>query len=190
MTLITSRGLRLAALTALLAALQPDLASAQAAGATTRSSLLDARAAVPEGGVVHVTDLRGKTMTGVLGSVSSEVVEVTVEGRTRAVFAREIQRIQWRQPDSWVTGAAIGACIGAIPGLYYLIRDPNECAGLCPEEYALVGIGGLVGALVDRAITRKITVYENPAKAGRSGNVAVTPVLTRARRGVHVTVTF
>jgi hypothetical protein len=139
---------------------------------------------------VDVTDSQGKTVTGVLGRVSGEAIELTVEGETRAVFARDVQRIRWREHDSWVTGAVIGGGIGAIPGIYYLIRDPNECAGLCPEEYALVGIGALVGALVDKAITQKVTVYENPAAGGAGRNVALTPVLTGARRGVQVTVRF
>ena len=44
-------------------------------------------------------------------------------------------------------------------------------------------------ALVDKAITRKVTVFENPAK-GAGENVAVKPVLTSTRRGVTVTVRF
>jgi hypothetical protein len=50
---------------------------------------------------------------------------------------------------------------------------------LCPEEYALVGIGALIGALVDKAITREVTVYENPAADSAEGNVALTPLLRR-----------
>lgn len=185
MPLFISRALRLAAMLAFASAFQPNQASAQTADAPLPSSLLTVRATVPPGGVVHVTDIQGKTITGVLGRVTNEVVEVTADGQTRAVFARDLQRIRWRQQDSWVTCAVIGAGIGAIPGIYYLIRDPNECAGFCPEEYALVGIGALVGALVDKAITRKVTVYEYPAKG-----VALTPVLTGSGQGVRVTVRF
>ena len=188
MTLI-SRALWLAAMTALASAFQPNQASAQAAQ-TPSSSLLTVRATVPASGVVHVTDSRGRTLTGVLGNVTNDVVEVIVEGETRAVFSGDVQRIRWRQQDPWVTGAMIGAGIGAIPGIYYLIGDPNECAGLCPEEYALVGIGALVGALVDKAITKKVTVYEKGAKVGAGGSVALPAVLTGARRGVLFTVRF
>jgi hypothetical protein len=189
MTLFISRALWLAAMTAFASAFQPNQASAQATQ-TPPSSLLTVRATVPPTGVVHVTDIRGRTLTGVLRSVTSDVVEVIVEGETRAVFAGDVQRIRWRQQDSWVTGAMIGAGIGALPGIYYLIHDPNECAGLCPEEYALVGIGALVGALVDKAITKKVTVYEKGARGGVGGSVALTAVLTGARRGVQLTVRF
>jgi hypothetical protein len=189
MALITSRAVRLAAMVVCGWAFQPRPASAQANGPTP-PPLSAVRAAVPADGVVHVTDIHGRTITGVLGSVTSESVEVTVDGETRQMFARDVRRIRWRQRDSWVMGAATGAGIGALPGVYYLLSDPNECAGLCPEEFALIGIGALVGALVDTAITRTVTVYENPTTGGAGGNVALTPVLAGAYRGLHVTVRF
>jgi hypothetical protein len=189
MTLVVSRALRLAALSGLALAFQPNLASAQTAAAPTLSLLPTVKVTVPAGEVVHVTDIRGRTLTGVLGSVTSDVVEVILERETRAVFAGDVQRIRWQQQDSWLTGAMIGAGIGAIPGIYYLISDPNECAGLCPEEYALVVVGALAGALVDKAITKKVTVYEKGAK-GAGGTVALTAALTKTRRGVQFTVRF
>jgi hypothetical protein len=190
MTVIFSRAFRLAALALFASAFQPHQALAQAADTGARSSLLTTvRARVPAGEVVHVTDVHGKTVTGVLGSVSSEVVEVTGDGGTWGVFARDVQRIRWQRRDSWVSGAVIGAVVGAIPGIYYLISDPNECAGLCPEEYALIGVGALVGALLDKAVTRKVTVYENPAQSG-CRSVALSAVLTGARRGMQLIVSF
>jgi hypothetical protein len=190
MTLFISRVLRLAIMSACASAFHPSHASAQAADTPTPPSLLTVKTTVPAGAVVHVTDIQGKTITGMLGSVSSEIVEVRVDGGTRTVLADYVQRIRWQQQDSWLTGAAIGAGIGAIPGIYYLISDPNECAGLCPEEYGLVGLGALVGALVDKAITKKVTVYEKPAKGRAGGHLALTPVLTGARQGLQVSVRF
>ena len=183
MTSITSYALRLAALTVFVAL--PAQASAQA---PPPSSILTVRAAVPAGGVVDVSDTYGRTITGVLGSVTVEAVEVIVNGQTRAVFAPDIQRIRWRKQDSWLSGALIGAGIGAIPGVYYLMSDPNECAGPCPEEYGLVAVGALVGALVDKAITKKITVFAGAN--GTTANLALSSVLAGARRSVLVTVQF
>jgi hypothetical protein len=190
MSVFTCRALRLAAIIACVSAFQPNHASAQLPDAPAPSSLLTVKATVPSGGVVHVTDIHGKTVTGMLGSVTRESIELTLDGETRTVFARDLQRIRWRQPDSWVTGALIGAGVGAIPGIYYLITDPNECAGLCPEEYAVVGIGALIGALVDKAIAKTVTVYEKPAADSAGWNVALTPLLNRARWGVRLTVQF
>ena len=44
-----------------------------------------------------------------------------------------------RQADSPLNGILIGAGVGAIPGIYWLVVDPNECTGLCPEDYAAIG---------------------------------------------------
>jgi hypothetical protein len=84
----------------------------------------------------------------------------------------------------------MGAGIGAIPGLYYLVSDPNECAGLCPEEYALIGVGAIVGALVDKSIAKKVTVYEKPTKAGAGADFVLNPVFSSAGRGVRVSIRF
>ena len=189
MTLTLCRMSRLVAMTAFASAALPHHASAQASDTPAQSPLLSVKVTVPAGEVVDVTDVRGTTITGVLVTVTSDVVEITVGDKTRAMFARDVQRIRWRQQDSWVTGALIGAGIGAIPGIWYLVADPNECAGLCPEEYALVGLGALVGALVDKVITRKVTVYEHPAKSAR-GTVALSAVLTGARWSMQLTVSF
>ena len=90
--------------------------------------------------------------------------------------------------DAVLNGTLIGAGIGAIPGIYWLIADPNECAGLCAEDYVAIGVGAVVGALVDRAIRRRVTVYEFPV-GGRPGTVAIVP-LAGARAGLQVAVRF
>ena len=83
-----------------------------------------------------------------------------------------------RQPDSLLNGILIGAGVGAIPGIYWLVADPNECTGLCAEDYAAIGVGAVVGGLIDRAITRKVTVHE----AGTSrqfGEASADPAVRR-----------
>jgi len=147
MTAFIWRALRLAAITAFASAFQLNSASAQATKTPAAPSLADMKTTVPAGEVVHVTDTQGNTIKAVLGTVTSDAIELTVDGKTHAVPVRQVQRIRWQQHDTWLTGAVIGAGIGAIPGVYYLMSDPNECAGLCPEEYALVGVGALVGGL-------------------------------------------
>src|SRR4029079_8727683 len=90
--------------------------------------------------------------------------------------------------DAVLNGTLIGAGIGAVPGIYWLIAVPNECAGLCAEDYVAIGVGAVVGALVDRAIRRRVTVYEFPV-GGRPGTVAIVP-LAGARAGLQVAVRF
>jgi len=93
-------------------------------------------------------------------------------------------------PDSLLNGILIGAAVGAVPGIYWLVADPNECTGMCAEEYALIGIGALVGGLIDRAITRKATVYSTEGPSGRARTVHIGALAMRNRKGVRVAIRF
>ncbi len=78
----------------------------------------------------------------------------------------------------------------ALPGIYWLVVDPNECTGMCPEEYALIAIGAVVGAVIDLAIKRRVTVYEAEEWSDRAKSIAIGPILTRDRQGLRVAVRF
>jgi hypothetical protein len=80
--------------------------------------------------------------------------------------------------------------VGAFPGVYWLIADPNECTGMCPEEYAFIAIGAVVGGLIDRAITRKVTVYPAGTSSGGSNRLAIAPLVRRDRAGMRVSLRF
>ena len=95
-----------------------------------------------------------------------------------------------RQPDSLLNGILIGAGVGAIPGIYWLVADPNECTGLCPEDYAAIGVGAVVGGLIDRAITRKVTVHEAGASSGSTRHLLIRPFVGRKRSGVQLALRF
>ena len=87
----------------------------------------------------------GSSVKGSLFALTVEAVQVQVGKELHTVSAGDVRRIQWQQPDSPLTGVLIGAAIGAIPGIYWLAADPNECTGMCPEEYALIAVGAIVG---------------------------------------------
>ena len=61
---------------------------------------------------------------------------------------------------------------------------------MCPEEYALIAIGALVGGLIDLALTKKVTVFDAGVSSGSKGRVSVGPLVRHARKGVLVAVTF
>jgi len=184
-----SRGRRLGAFGALASAVLLGTATAQTTDSPGSSAILNVEK-VPAGDVVYVTDNRRVTVKAVFAGVTSDAIELILDGEMRTIAAGQVQRIQWQQPDSWLTGALVGAGIGAIPGVYYAVTDPNECAGLCPEEYALIGIGALVGGLVDWAIKEKITVYERPGTGSMAPSLFLAPVLTPGHRAVQVTLRF
>jgi hypothetical protein len=167
------------------------IAGAQAPGQGSKTpSLASTKASVPVGDIVYVTDRTGVTLKGRLAAVTDDSVQVRARTDERSVPAAEIRRIQWQRPDSPLTGVLIGAAIGAVPGIYWLIVDPNECTGMCPEEYAAIGISAVVGGLIDHAIKKKVTVYAAPASSGRAGSVTIGPLVTRHRRGVQVALKF
>jgi hypothetical protein len=164
---------------------------AQTAGeASSSPSFVALKTRVPVGDEVYVTDTTGGVLKGRLDAVTDDAVQVYVGADLRRVAAGSVRRIQWQQPDSPLTGVLIGAGIGAIPGLYWLAVDPNECGGLCAEEYALIAIGAAIGGWIDHAIKKKVTVYERRASDTPMRRVAVGPLLTRERIGVRLALRF
>jgi len=156
----------------------------------TPPSLAAVATRVSVGDVVYVTDTTGSTTRGKLAAVTDETVQVQARDGVRSIAAAEVRRIQWQQPDSPLTGVLLGAGVGAIPGVYWLVVDPNECGGICPEEYAAIAVGALVGGLIDRAISKKVTVYDAGAPSHPKGSVRIGPLVGHARKGVQVAVIF
>lgn len=184
------RPVRLVTATAAALLLSAGVASAQPPESPAASDppMSSIATRVPPGATVVVTDAKAGVVKGRLAAVSSSAIELRAKSGPRSVAAGDVQRIQWEQSDSVLNGTLIGAGIGAIPGIYWLIADPNECAGLCAEDYVAIGVGAVVGALVDRAIKRRVTVYESPM-GGRARSVAIVP-LAGARTGLQVAVRF
>jgi hypothetical protein len=153
------------------------------------SSLSQVRQRVPLGAVVVLSEKGGGVLQGTLAAASDESLELEVLGDRHTFAADAIERVQWQHADSLLNGVLVGAAIGAIPGIYWLAADPNECAGLCSEDYALIAGGALAGALVDRAFHRLITVYAAGADRGRV-SLAFSPAIRRGRTGVQVALLF
>ena len=141
---------------------------------------------IPLGDMVLVTDPAGGTIKGNLSALTAGAVRVRTRSQVRSIAAADVSRIQWQRRDSPLTGVIIGAAVGAVPGIYWLIADPNECTGMCPEEYGLIAVGAVVGGLIDRAIQKMVTVYTATAPRGRVARITVRPVVTRTRAGLQV----
>jgi hypothetical protein len=153
----------------------------------TTWSLAAVTSSVPLGDAVAVTDATGGTAKGSFAGVNETGLQVRVRDRLVSIAAADVRRIQWQRPDSPLTGMLIGAAIGAVPGIYWLIADPNECTGMCPEEYAVIAMGAAIGALIDHSIKKKVTVY---AAAGGSSPRAHGGMMRPNRKGVLVSVRF
>jgi hypothetical protein len=167
-------------------------ASAQAANTpgVPSTSLAAAATRVPSGDTVQVIDTRGAAIRGTLTAITEDGVRLRVGGSVIDLAAVDVQRVQWYQADSWLNGALIGAGIGAAPGIYWLVADPNECTGLCPEDYAVIGLGAALGALIDGLIKRTVTVYDVSGSSRHRARVVLAPILTGTRKGVQAGLTF
>lgn len=165
-------------------------ASVASAQPPDQQSLILVKNRVPAGDVVYVTDTKGATIKGRLVAATDDVVQLKMKADTRTIPAADIRRVQWRQPDSPLTGLLIGAAIGAIPGIYWLAVDPNECTGMCPEDYAAIGLGAAVGWWIDHSLSKKVAVYEAGRSNDRSKSITVSPVVRRDRKGVQIAVNF
>ena len=157
---------------------------------TTTSSFAGVKAFVAPGDVVYVTDTAGTTIKGKLAELTDDAVGVKIKGRVRSVAAAEVRHIQRQQPDSLFTGVLIGAAVGAIPGIYWLVADPNECSGMCPEDYAAISVGAVVGGVIDHFLTKRVTVYKAGTSSHPSKSVTIGPFVRRDRNGLQVVMKF
>jgi hypothetical protein len=173
---------------ALALALDVGDASAQPPAPPWSFSALNTR--VVAGDVVYVTDLSGATFKGKFVALTDSSVQVRDKSRVRTVCTAEVRRIARQQPDSPLTGVLIGAALGAAPGIYWLVADPNECTGLCPEDYVAIGVGAVVGGLIDRALHKKVTVYEAGQPTSRLPRFTMAPVVTHRYAAVRVSLKF
>jgi hypothetical protein len=143
--------------------------------------LAQVSARVRPGEVVEVIDMSGAAIKGRLMNITAEEVQLTVDGDIRRVASARVQRVRWQQHDSLVNGLLIGAGIGAAHGIYWLVVDPNECTGLCQEDYAFIAIGAAIGAIVDRSVKRMVTVYSAGISRDQLGVEVVPYVSGRAQ---------
>ena len=143
---------------------------------------------VPVGSIVLVTDRTGTTAKGRLRAAADEAIRVDIESGTRTIPAGDIRHIRWQRSDSLLNGLVIGAAVGAIPGIYFLAVDPNECTGMCPEEYGLIAVGGAVGALIDHFVVRTTTVYVATVFGRRT--VGIAPSVARDGIAVRAAMRF
>ena len=157
---------------------------------TTPSSFAGVKAFVAPGDVVYVTDTAGTTIKGKLDELTDDAVGVKINGRVQPVAAAAVRDIQRQQPDSLFTGVLIGAAVGAIPGIYWLVADPNGCSGMCPEDYAAISVGAVVGGVIDHFLTKRVTVYTAWTSSRPSKSVTIGPFVRWDRNGVQVVMKF
>ena len=165
-------------------------ASAQVAGRPAPATSALAQARIPIGDVLRVTDSTGATTKGKLIDIADDGLSLSVGTGVRRIVAGDIRRVEWKRTDSLLNGLLIGAAIGAVPGLYWLVADPNECTGMCAEEYAFIGIGGVAGGLIDYARSKKAIVYAEGQSTAATRTISIGPFAARGRKGIMLALRF
>ena len=180
---------------ALALALVGVAATAALADAQTVSSFDQLRQALSRGDRITVTDHTGQDLTGRIVYLSASTLSLVARDGRHDLRDADVSQIRQRRPDSLRNGTLIGLGVGAIPaGLFarfayaYTHNEGGRAqpgAGLGVALF--LGVGAWVGSELDKRIQRSHVIYGSTRGAGR---VTVSPLLSRDRRGVAVSLGF
>ena len=160
---------------ALLPAFAPDFAGQAAAqpAPPANSSFAALASRVPAGDTVSVRLKSGEAVSGTLVRASATSLTLTVAGQPRELMENEVQQVVRarganRLRRGVLIGVPLGVLIGSSSGCYRVdtsgympgTNPPPSCGGSIAAGMAL---GGGVGALIGRRVTRPAVVYSAPA---------------------------
>jgi hypothetical protein len=132
------------------------------------SSFSELKDRLTVGRAITVTDSAGRRTAGRLSEISEASLRLLIDGTVQTFFVQDVRLVQQRRADSLVNGLLIGGAAGAAYGVYWYIRDPNECGGrVCGSDLAAgAAVGAAIGLAIDAGIKNNITVYLAPGPAG------------------------
>jgi hypothetical protein len=177
----------------LAAALLPSAACAQvttnAGPPATTFSEIASGANVKAGASLVITDSSGLRTRGKLTTLSSDILSIRANGRTRTFTNQEVREVQQRLNDSKIEGALIGLAAGwLVPALVCTTRsDSSETLGCVLDSLLPGGLPGLaIGAAVDAAQAKQVTVFRSSVRT----RVAVGPMVTARRFEFRASIGF
>ena len=158
-------------------------------------SFEDLRANLTPGARVRVTDTSGAKTTGTVANVSPSSLLLLVDGVPRELPETQVRQIS-RRRGSWAgRGALTGLGAGAATGLGLAgsagcsSRDP-ACSVFTFAVIAMsAGVGTAAGAGIGWSIKRSETIFLAPVLPD-SARLTVSPIASKARRGVSVSLSF
>ena len=138
---------------------------------------------------VTVTDSTGQELTGRITSLSPASLTLLVEGSQRVFDEADVGDIRQRRPDSLENGAMYGWSTGAVLGalLAISVEGDAQAAGICGGALFLGLMGSGIGAGIDALIWGRRVIYRSSGSARR---FTVSPLVSRGRRGVAVSLGF
>jgi hypothetical protein len=150
-----------------LAALTPAGGSAQEPEADPATTFSDLALRLPAQSFIIVTDQQGQRTTGRLIGIDGDALSL---GTDRALSFRQsdVQQVQRKIPDRILDGGLIGFAIGMAGPLIVCtsISDSSETSACALGSVAFGGLPGFaIGALIDRARSRTVTLFRRSQQA-------------------------
>ena len=163
----------------------PSLAQAQTPTSFDRLWLL-----VNQGDRISVTDRNGRRLQGRLIDLSPTTLSLQMDDGRRELEEAEVSIIRRSRHDSLKNGAIIGFVSGAV--LTAILFGDDWCWTCHPAEATLItsvygAAGAGIGVGVDALVEGSQVVYRARRSARR---LSVTPLLSRDRRGLSVSLGF
>ena len=149
------------------------------------AEIINAR--IKAGDTVYVTDASGERVKGKFDGLSEGTLRMSINGELRKVAMSDVREVA-RRGDSLWNGVLIGATIGAIGGAA-AASHCSELPDLCGQTQTMMAVAlvyGGIGAGIDALIPGRTRIYQaSPASA-----VRISPVVSRRRQGLQVSVGF
>ena len=157
-------------------------------------SLEQLQVLVRPGETVTVTDVRGREVTGMIATLSSQVLELVVAGSRRDFQEGDMRRIRQRRGDSLANGAVWGLGVGAgwgaliVAGLASEDHDTGGPGAVAGFIATMGGLGAAVGVGTDALIRGRRVIYDKPAPS--TAALRLSPLLGRGEKGVRLSFRF
>ena len=165
------------------------LCSAEARPQEVANSLEDLRdsGVLQPGDRVYVTDTHGQRTKGTLRDLVAASLIVTVGGDTRDFSETSITKVERR--DSIENGIWIGLAAGVGMTVVACKRNhPEDCPYLVAYAgFPTIAAGAILGGVIDLLVRK--TLYLAP-DSNVSSRLTLSPVMSRTRSGVLMSVTF
>ncbi len=144
---------------------------------------------VNQGDHIEVTVRGGRELQGRLIDLSPASLSLLIDDDLHDLEETEVALVRRRQPDSLKNGAIVGSIVGAVvAGVLMADEGPGSYPGVYALVMSLFGAAGAgIGIGLDAGYVRSQVIYTARRPTPR---VAVSPLLSRHRRGVALSLGF
>ena len=137
---------------------------------------------------ITVTDRAGRELQGRLIDLSSASLSLLTDDGLRNLEETEVAVVRRRQPDSLKNGALLGSISGAVVAGVLMSDEGPVYPGIYALFMSLFGAAGAgIGIGLDAGYVRSQVIYTARRPTPR---VAVSPLLSRHRRGLALSLGF